>query len=1130
MYSVDIDQTDIDFQRFVHVKRIPGGTIADESPRGAPVAEGWGGMGCGFTEGVVARKTVSHNRMPTDLRDPRIMLLGCALEMSSDRVIALDTLMEQEESYLKILVRKIKALGPNLVLVQKGAARQVQMQLQEANISVVINVKPEVLQRIARCTGGEVTEQIQQIVNPASTVALGTCARWCVKLFPQYQGSKSMKRYMIFEGCRARLGCTISLRGGDEETLARVKKVAKFAVYAAHSMKLEAAFICDAGGALNGCTERGSTGGTETILGVSAAIEHALPKVVDMGEYYSRFFVRPREADGKRLREDAVRLPWDKTPETISRRQRILVLQHTPVIPKRRGGAPPERWTPPPLEVKLIEFYNRNSDVTVRHFLKTTCFDSLFASAAAGHGTKYKKPDRKDPRTYTHKNTRLTIQVLPLPNKPLAEAGDEDYLMWCSCKETGRATACHRMSEEALSCSFGKLLEAFFHDDTTVCVETSKRLYRDHVIYFGYQTLCAKFDCSEITVYECSVPRTEQTPDNRRKQLAEWRESVDRVKMTVKWTYTKAMKIMPELISQEPNEQLKEKLQGMLKVMETESRKLTADLDALPSTMDNIETQMLTCLVDLSNLSFFLQEREEAFLVMLQSLFGLARHGRQRSRHAKVLSFEQEAMDSVAQQAMAGMEQEEVGEFHQSDMGEPHPMLLPMLQMAKLRQWSALEKLAEEYKHDYDRQLAALNRESDAERAEAAIELRMDTSIIPRGETLGLLHVLVLEDQVALLWRLYDRYGIDFEAIRTTHEIVPRTAHDMCQARGGMADLLAHIMKGRPGGHDALVPGYLEGAETDTETDSEYFHPPASVLEACAEYERQMESERESGLTQTETETETETETVHAAAVPLSTPPPVVVGVPATERNRETEAMGGEMILDEEGRPYVSPLAARVAGRVGSANLLETLIALTTADITPPDEVLEFFNGDSGFQSSRLSSESVASSGMAAEKNVIIYESEPSSLIAHALNSSRYRDFINGFTTLGTNLLRDEDGLTYGGADRSKIDFTYEVSAKDISGHTATFRCTAVHAPHFHALRDKYCEGEGDACYIASMMHCKDWSDNNGGKAATFFKTHDDRYIVKKINKEEVRARACFVCAVCVLCCVVCARVFVCGV
>ena len=73
--AVNTDPDNIDFQRFVHVKRIAGGTIVDESPRGAPVAEGWGGLGCGFTDGVVARKTVAHNKMPTDIKDPRIMLV-----------------------------------------------------------------------------------------------------------------------------------------------------------------------------------------------------------------------------------------------------------------------------------------------------------------------------------------------------------------------------------------------------------------------------------------------------------------------------------------------------------------------------------------------------------------------------------------------------------------------------------------------------------------------------------------------------------------------------------------------------------------------------------------------------------------------------------------------------------------------------------------------------------------------------------------------------------------------------------------------------------------------------------------------------------------------------------------------
>ena len=124
--SVKIDPVTLDFCRFVHVKRIAGGAIVDEPKpqqvqfqpfpslfrtfdhlsvlhrlsgrvsiasllphfcltfrraghsfrcachartvrrQGAPVATGWGGLGCGFIDGVVARKNVvstpnSHN-------------------------------------------------------------------------------------------------------------------------------------------------------------------------------------------------------------------------------------------------------------------------------------------------------------------------------------------------------------------------------------------------------------------------------------------------------------------------------------------------------------------------------------------------------------------------------------------------------------------------------------------------------------------------------------------------------------------------------------------------------------------------------------------------------------------------------------------------------------------------------------------------------------------------------------------------------------------------------------------------------------------------------------------------------------------------------------------------------------
>ena len=88
-------------------------------------------------------------------------------------------LLEQEEEYLKILVKKIRVLSPDVVLVEKTASRKVQMWLLDANISLVINVKATLLHRLARMTGGVVTLRTEELRSEA-TDTLGTCARWRV--------------------------------------------------------------------------------------------------------------------------------------------------------------------------------------------------------------------------------------------------------------------------------------------------------------------------------------------------------------------------------------------------------------------------------------------------------------------------------------------------------------------------------------------------------------------------------------------------------------------------------------------------------------------------------------------------------------------------------------------------------------------------------------------------------------------------------------------------------------------------------------------------------------------------------------------------------------------------------------
>jgi len=47
------------------------------------------------------------------------------------------------------------------------------------------------------------------------------------------------KTLMRFEGCPPEFGCTIILRGGNMETLRKVKEIADFMVFVAYHLKLE---------------------------------------------------------------------------------------------------------------------------------------------------------------------------------------------------------------------------------------------------------------------------------------------------------------------------------------------------------------------------------------------------------------------------------------------------------------------------------------------------------------------------------------------------------------------------------------------------------------------------------------------------------------------------------------------------------------------------------------------------------------------------------------------------------------------------------------------------------------------------------------------------------------------------
>ncbi|KHG15460.1 1-phosphatidylinositol-3-phosphate 5-kinase FAB1 [Gossypium arboreum] len=191
-------------------------------------------------KGVVCKKNVAHRRMNSIVEKPRLMILGGALEY------------QREMDHLKMAVAKIHAHKPNILLVEKSVSRFAQEYLLEKNISLVLNIKRPLLERIARCTGAQIVPSIDHLFSQK----LGYCEKFHVERFREDLGSarqggkKLAKTLMYFEGCPKPLGCTILLRGANGDELKKAKNVIQYGIFAAYHLALETSFLADEGASL----------------------------------------------------------------------------------------------------------------------------------------------------------------------------------------------------------------------------------------------------------------------------------------------------------------------------------------------------------------------------------------------------------------------------------------------------------------------------------------------------------------------------------------------------------------------------------------------------------------------------------------------------------------------------------------------------------------------------------------------------------------------------------------------------------------------------------------------------------------------------------------------------------------
>lgn len=202
-------------------------------------------------KGVVCKKNVAHRRMTSKVDKPRMLILGGALEYQrvTNLLSSVDTLLQQEMDHLKMAVAKIASHQPNILLVEKSVSRYAQEYLLAKDITLVLNVKRPLLERIARCTGTQIVPSVDHL----SSQKLGYCETFHVQKFLEDlidagQGAKkTLKTLMFFQGCPKPLGCTILLRGADMDELKKVKHVVQYAVFAAYHLAMETSFLADEG-------------------------------------------------------------------------------------------------------------------------------------------------------------------------------------------------------------------------------------------------------------------------------------------------------------------------------------------------------------------------------------------------------------------------------------------------------------------------------------------------------------------------------------------------------------------------------------------------------------------------------------------------------------------------------------------------------------------------------------------------------------------------------------------------------------------------------------------------------------------------------------------------------------------
>ncbi|MFP4050465.1 MAG: thermosome subunit alpha [Thermoplasmata archaeon] len=199
-----------------------------------------------MVNGIILDKKRLTENMPKDQKDAKIALLNSALEVKETEIDAsieitnpdqLQQFIDEEEEGIKEMAQKIKDVGANVLLCQKGIDDLAQHYLAKNGIMAIRRVKKSDMKKLSKSTGGNVVNNL----NDLEEEDLGKAGR-------VHERTVAGDKMTFVEGIEDGKSVSLLLRGGTEHVVDELERAIKDSIKVI-SVAIEDGAILPGGGA-----------------------------------------------------------------------------------------------------------------------------------------------------------------------------------------------------------------------------------------------------------------------------------------------------------------------------------------------------------------------------------------------------------------------------------------------------------------------------------------------------------------------------------------------------------------------------------------------------------------------------------------------------------------------------------------------------------------------------------------------------------------------------------------------------------------------------------------------------------------------------------------------------------------